>query len=143
MTDKDPKMIALTKLSAVACATASLVLGSIPAFAENYRSAMADVVRFVDKAETYAADGFKSDEIDHLWTVSTRLTAQIDGLIAQIDGVVGGGSTERALCNNEVIEGLQSAQDGLQRLRSGVLAADGFLIIVTGLKDTAQSCAAS
>lgn len=136
-------MTALTKFSAVAIAAASLVLGSASSFAESYRSAMADVVRFVDKAETYADGGYKSDEIDHLWTISTRLTAQIDGLMAQIDGVVGGGSTERALCNNEVIEGLQSTQDGLQRLRSGDLAADGFLIIVTGLKDTAQSCVSS
>lgn len=136
-------MMNLKKYAAVAIAAVSLAIGSNPSFAESQQSAMADVVRFAETAESYAAGGFQSDEIDHLRAVSTRLIAQIDGLVAQNASVAGDGQSARSLCNNEVIEGLQSAQDGLRSLRSGDLAANGFLIIVTGLKDTAQGCAGS
>lgn len=122
------------KLHACISAVAIIVASSASAQAAGSGNVLADIGRFADTADGFAANGFQSSEIETMWRVTTSLTAQIDGVVAA------GQAGDQALCNNEVIEGLTEVREGLRRLRDGSLADAGFLIIVTGLRQAAQSC---
>lgn len=141
-------MTRITNRRALALAAVTAIAWAAPSQAADLQRTMANVVRFADTAQSFAADGFQADEIDTLWRVTTSLTAQIDGLTAQIDGLTaqidGVADQERlaarSLCNNEVSVSLENTRDGLQKLQDGSLGAPGFLIIVTALRAKAQSC---